>query len=50
MLVENCFVRYGKKKVNEECQIGKKIINVPEGINIDIKESLFTASKGNNKL
>ena len=31
-------------------QIGKKIINVPEGINIDIKESLFTASKGNNKL
>ena len=31
-------------------QIGKKIINVPEGISVDIQEHLFTASKGNNKL
>ena len=31
-------------------QIGKKIINVPEGISIDLKDNLFTASKGNNKL
>ena len=31
-------------------QIGKKIINVPEGINIDLKEDLFTASKGNHTL
>ena len=31
-------------------QIGKKIINVPEGINIDLKEDLFTASKGSHAL
>lgn len=31
-------------------QIGKKSISVPEGITIDIKENLFTASKGDNQL
>ena len=31
-------------------QIGKKSISVPEGITIDIKENLFTASKANNQL
>ena len=31
-------------------QIGKKIINVPSDIMIELTKSLFTASKGNNKL
>ena len=31
-------------------QIGKKIINVPSDIIIELTENLFTASKGNNKL
>ena len=31
-------------------QIGKKIINVPSDISIDLQDSLFSASKGNKKL
>jgi|TARA_Y100000996_G_C22549481_1_gene653175 large subunit ribosomal protein L6 len=31
-------------------QIGKKNINVPDSISIDIQQGLFTASKGNKKL
>ena len=31
-------------------QIGKKPINVPDGISVDLKTNLFTASKGNNEL
>ena len=31
-------------------QIGKKIINVPSDISVDLQDSLFSASKGNKKL
>ena len=31
-------------------QIGKKLINIPDGISVDLKTNLFTASKGNNEL
>ena len=31
-------------------QIGKKIINVPSDISIEIQDGLLTASKGNNKM
>ena len=31
-------------------QIGKKSIDIPNDISIDIKDNLFIASKGNNKL
>ena len=50
MLAENYYVKYGNQKGYIMSQIGKKIINVPEGINIDLKEDLFTASKGSHTL